>query len=165
MVNAFGQTISETYQAVSRALEVYRTDATRENAIALYKACWDHLRNSPRKADICAPLGMLHALARMGFIRFWVVNVVIGFLRIHPQMWNAPGWNDFEMGAWMVDHDPFYTARIYKRLYYTRGIVQETCAWMVNSVREQEPEFADQWSELNTGFPPPPSFPVRRGGL
>ena len=170
MVNAFGAEISETYQTVMRCLKDYRADQSDENAIALRTACCDHLKTSPRKGEICIPLGILHGLARLGFVRLWLMNAFVGILRIHPQMWNAAPeptrslrWNDFEMGGWMVGHDPFYTARIYRRLYYSKGLVQKTCAWMVNSVRQQEPEFADQWSQVNTGFPPQRAeTPVRR---
>lgn len=87
-------------------------------------------------------------------MKLWPIELLVGLLRFHPQLWNIAGWNDFEMAGWLVSRDAFYTARIYRRLYYTKGLVQETCAWMVNSVREQEPEFEKQWSEVNTGFPP-----------
>jgi hypothetical protein len=160
MKGAFGQEISDSYQAVFHALETYRADqidenAKDENAKALRDLCIAHLKSNPRIAEVCPALGVLHALARLGYLRLWVVQAMVGAFRIHPQLWKIAGWNDFEMAAWMVDHDPYYTARIYKRLYETKGLVNETCAWMVNSIRQQEPEFAAQWSEVNTGFPPP----------
>jgi hypothetical protein len=81
------------------------------------------------------------------------------------------GWNDFEMAAWMTTHDPYYVKRILDRLITERGMVQETCEWMVNSVCQQNPLFAEQWREAwlkspveravpqsaNAGKPIPPS--------
>lgn len=168
MKGAFGQEISDSWQAVADAMaaleaERKRLDGSsweldrdaRKAARVLMKAITVNLRARVLLSEVCPSLGMMHALVRGGFTKrrpllglfLWAM---IGLCRLHPQLRRREfcGWNDFEMAGWMIAHDPYYTARIYKRLSTTRGMVQATCSWMVKSVREQEPDFDEQWREL-----------------
>ena len=171
MKGAFGQEISDSWQAVADAMaaleaERKRLDGAsweldrdaRDAAGILMKAIAANLRGRVLLTEVCPSLGMMHALVRAGFTKhralvrvfFWAL---IGLCRLHPQLCRRRpvefcGWNDFEMAGWTIAHDPYYTARIYKRLSTTRGMVQATCSWMVKSVREQEPDFDEQWREL-----------------
>lgn len=154
---AFGQEISDSWQAVADALTAYQAAKDRKTGHLLAKAIAANFRAPAgvQRSEICPMLGMIDGLCRVGQMRFvgrFVTRVLIAGLRLHPQLSgpNFCGWNDFEMGGWMIAHDPYYTARIYERLGNTRGMVQSTCSWMVKSVREQEPEFERQWVELDT---------------
>jgi len=83
-----------------------------------------------------------------GRIAYALWCVYICFVKYIWPWRGIAAWNDFEMAGWLLTHDMYYTRRIYKRLTTTRGMVASTCSWMVESVRQQEPEFNAQWIEL-----------------
>ncbi len=150
--------LSESWQAVWVALRAYQAAKDQQTGRGLLDAIADHFRSGVvTRAEVCPMLGMLDGLVRVAVIKPWasriLLRVCIVLCHCHPQLRTRRGrefcgWNDFEMAGWTIAHDPYYTARIYKRLSTTRGMVQATCSWMVKSVREQEPDFDEQWREL-----------------
>lgn len=62
-----------------------------------------------------------------------------------------PMWNDFWMALWMLSRDPRYIGHLYDhvaRARIKRNAMQfETAIWMVGSVCQQDPEFAEHWDD------------------
>ena len=80
------------------------------------------------------------------------------------------GWNDFYMVQWFVLRDD-QLVRILKGRAEIPGVVGDTCKWMLNSVSQQIPAFAEALERVGYEFPetrmgkvrqmeaPPPGLP------
>jgi hypothetical protein len=59
---------------------------------------------------------------------------------------NYPMWNDYHMALWQLTRDPQVVEDLRAHLEAaTAPLVIETGAWMIRSVCQQDPEFAQLW--------------------
>jgi hypothetical protein len=146
--------VPETFRRVIEAVEVHAASPSFEAAQEIKRAIVEHYRaGNMMDSQLCVLLGIGYALAKLyphKLRKLWFFHAVI-FLARHTIKRGSAGWNDFEMAAWMTTHEPVYVRRILHRLQTERGMVQETCEWMVASTCQQNPLFAQQWQEVTAG--------------
>jgi hypothetical protein len=85
---------------------------------------------------------------------------------------NRAGWNDFYMVQWFILRDD-EIVKVLKARAEIPGIVGDTCKWMLNSVSQQIPAFAEALERVGYEFPesnvgrmlpletPPPGLPYQ----
>lgn len=87
-----------------------------------------------------------HPWWKRGFMRAWV------WLCEHtPPLRGRPLWNDFRMCLWQLSRDPRYVAELHRHIARARrkrnAMQFESAAWMIGSVCQQDPEFAEHWAD------------------
>ena len=127
----------------------YRNDG---DVLPLQKAAARHLKTMGRSLPL-SELAPCLAVLYFAMVEFegpaWKRWIAMSTCWVY-RLWfrGRPMWNDFYMGLWQLSRDPRYIGRLHSLL--KRGSVMQlnTGAWMVNSVCQQDAEFAEHWGDV-----------------
>lgn len=81
-----------------------------------------------------------------GLFQRVMVRVAVWFARTIA-LRGRPLWNDFHMALWQLSRDPYYVQILHEHLKHANASQLVSAEWMVNSVCEQDPEFAGHWRQ------------------
>jgi hypothetical protein len=144
-----------TGQAFLAQYELWITrdpDPDRDDVRPLVRTALEHLSSHPPVSQIAPCLAALY-FAVEEFELHFSFRVWVRFMCWFWRVLLAPGrpmWNDFYMALWQLSRDPAYVARLHAHLLRARekknGRQFFSGQWMVNSVCQQDPEFATHWN-------------------
>lgn len=116
----------------------------------LAKAAAFHLKNGCPTSEVAPCLAalyfMFHEYEGYRIGRLFISLVVWG-LQVVGACRGRAMWNDFYMALWQLSRSPYYVCRLHKHLKRANALQLYTANWMIRSVCQQDPEFAECWAE------------------
>jgi hypothetical protein len=154
MTNAFGQRISESFQPVMAEYERWIKDTSDDKDIRpLRRAAAQHFATMGSRLPIpeFAPCLAVLYFAACEFESGWCTRAALRlsawFFRVVVYR-GYPMWNDFYICLWQLSRDPTYVCRLYWHLKRGTVMQQNTGAWMVGSVCQQDQDFDAVWDAM-----------------